>query len=64
MAGWLQGQLVVRPILRRFMREHTRKPKGTIEERAKKSRVYPCRDCELASLEELPSSALSGRRRE
>jgi len=43
-AGWLQGQLVVRPILRRFMREHTRKLKGTIEE--------------------LPSSALSGRRRE
>ena len=62
MAGWLQGQLVVSPLLRRFMREHTRKLKGTIEERAKKSRVYPCRQCKLASLEELPSSDLSRRR--
>jgi hypothetical protein len=63
-AGWLRGQLLVRPILRRFMREHTRKLKSTIEERAKKSRVYPYRQCKLAALEEVPSSGPPGRSRE
>ena len=45
LAGWLRGQLVIRPVLRRFMREHSLKLKKTIEDRAKRSRVYPYRDC-------------------
>ncbi len=47
-AGWLRGQLMVRPVLRKFMRGHARKLKATIEERAKRSRVYPYRECGLA----------------
>lgn len=47
-AGWLRGQLMVRPVLRKFMREHSRTLKATIEDRARRSRVYPYRDCGLA----------------
>jgi len=43
--GWVRGQLVVRPVLRKFMREHSRKLKATIEDRARRSRVYPYREC-------------------
>jgi len=39
--GWLRGQLLVRPILGRFTREHSRELKKTIEARALKSRLYP-----------------------
>lgn len=49
LGGWLRGQLIVRPVLRRFMREHSLKLKKTIEDRAKRSRVYPYRDCGLAT---------------
>ncbi len=47
--GWLRGRFVVRPILRRFMLAHSRKLKETIEARARKSRVYPYRECGLAN---------------
>lgn len=47
-AGWLRGQLMVRPVLRKFMREHSRKLKAMIEDRARRSRVYPYRQCGLA----------------
>lgn len=47
-AGWLKGQLFVRPILSRFMRDHSLNLKETIEARAKKSRVYAYRNCGLA----------------
>ncbi len=49
LAGWFRGQLLVRPVLRRFMREHSLKLKKTIEDRAKRSRLYPYRDCGLAT---------------
>jgi hypothetical protein len=45
LAGWLRGQLVVRRVLHRFMRRHSLKLKKTIEDRAKRSRLYPYRDC-------------------
>lgn len=38
-AGWLKAQFFVRPVLKRFMREHALKLKRTIEERAKRSLV-------------------------
>ena len=47
--GWLRGQLLVRPILKRFMREHSLELKKTIEARALKSRVYPAPAHRLAS---------------
>lgn len=43
--GWLVGHFYVKPLLSRFMREHTRKLKAIIEERAKLSRVFPYREC-------------------
>lgn len=43
--GWLKGIFYVRPLLSRFMREHARELKRTIEERAKRSRVFPYREC-------------------
>lgn len=46
--GWVRGQLVVRPVLLKFMREHSRKLKATIEDRARQSRLYPYRECGLA----------------
>lgn len=39
--GWLVGRFRVKPLLTRFMIEHTRGLKATIEERAKRSRVFP-----------------------
>ena len=48
LAGWLKGQILVRPTLSRFMRDHSRRLKETIEERAKNSRLYPYRHCGLA----------------
>jgi len=47
-AGWFKGHLLVRPSLSRFMRDHARKLKQTIEARAKESRLYPYRNCGLA----------------
>jgi hypothetical protein len=44
-AGWLKGQLLVRPVLGRFMRNRSRRLKETIEARAKESRLYPYRNC-------------------
>jgi hypothetical protein len=41
--GWLKGQLLVRPALSRFLRDHSRRLKDTIEARAKNSRLYPYR---------------------
>ena len=46
-AGWLKGQILVRPTLSRFMRDHSRRLKETIEARAKQSRLYPYRRCGL-----------------
>lgn len=43
--GWLVGRFAVKPVLRRFMRDHVRGLKETIEARAKRSRVFPYRDC-------------------
>ncbi len=42
--GWLVGRFRVKPLLTRFMLEHTRGLKATIEERAKRSRVFPYRE--------------------
>ncbi len=47
-AGWLKGRLLVRPTLSRFMRDHSRRLKETIEARAKDSRLYPYRRLCLA----------------
>jgi len=47
--GWLRSQLFVRPILRRFMREHSLELKKTIEARALKSRLYPAPSHHLPS---------------
>ena len=44
-AGWIVGMLYVRPILKRFMREHVRELKATIEARAARSHVYPQQTC-------------------
>ncbi len=43
--GWLRGIFYVRPLLRRFMHEHAHELKKTIEERAKRSRLFPYREC-------------------
>lgn len=48
-AGWLKAQFFIRPVLSKFMREHALKLKRTIEERAKRSRVYPYRECGLGA---------------
>lgn len=45
--GWVVGRFYVKPLLRRFMREHTRQLKEAIEERAKRSRVFPYRECRM-----------------
>lgn len=45
LVGWLVGQLRVRPVLARFMRAHSRELKTTIEGRARRSRVFPYREC-------------------
>jgi hypothetical protein len=50
LAGWLRGQFLVRPVLRRFMREHSLKLKETIEARARQSRIYPYRECEVSTV--------------
>jgi len=47
-AGWLKGQLLVRPTLSRFMRNHSLQLKQTLEARARESRLYPYRNCGLA----------------
>ena len=47
-AGWLKGQILVRPTLSRFMRDHSHRLKETIEARAKNSRLYPYRRSCLA----------------
>ena len=47
--GWLIGRHRVKARLSRFMREHSHALKATIEERARQSRVFPCRGCALAS---------------
>jgi len=49
-AGWLKGQILVRPTLSRFMRDHSRRLKEPIEGRAKNSRLYPYRNFGLAPL--------------
>ncbi len=44
--GWLIGRLYVRPMLRRFMEEHLLQVRETIEDRARRSRVYPWSGCD------------------
>ncbi len=41
LAGWLLGQLYVRPLLGRFMRQHVEELRQTVEARATRSHVYP-----------------------
>ena len=43
--GWIVGIAYVRPMLRRFMVGHVKKLKETIEERARRSKVYPQVPC-------------------
>ncbi len=43
--GWLVGMLLVRPFLRRFMREHAGQLTAMVEARAKQSRRFPYREC-------------------
>ena len=45
--GWLVSRLVVRHMLHRTMVEHMAELKATIEERAKRSRVFPQKPCSL-----------------
>ena len=47
--GWLAARSRVKPLLGRFMREHTHQLKATIEERAKRSRVFPYRPCPIGT---------------
>ena len=44
--GWLIGVLMVRPMMKRFMRKHVEEMKETIEARAQRSKVYPQRPCD------------------
>ena len=44
--GWLIGVLMVRPMMKRFMRKHLEEMKETIEARARRSKVYPQRPCD------------------
>lgn len=44
-AGWLIGMFYVRPLMMRFIREHLKEIRETIEARARKSRIYPQRPC-------------------
>ena len=46
--GWALGRLVVRRMLHRTMVEHMEELRVTIEERAKRSRVFPQQPCSLA----------------
>ncbi|MDA1349100.1 MAG: hypothetical protein O3A47_09595 [Chloroflexi bacterium] len=50
--GWLVAQTYVRTLLGKFMREHTASMKEKIEDRARKSRVYPYKDCGVDSINE------------
>lgn len=47
--GWLAARSRVKPLLDRFMREHARQLKATIEERAKRSRVFPYHPCAIGT---------------
>jgi hypothetical protein len=47
--GWLAARSRVKPLLGRFMREHTHQLKATIEERAKRSRLFPYRPCPIGT---------------
>lgn len=52
LAGWLVGQLYVRPLLGEFMRRHVEELTHTIEARAAQSHVYPlmCRHADHGAL--------------
>ncbi len=43
--GWAVGMIYVRPTMRRFIRRHLEELKETIEERARRSKVYPQQPC-------------------
>src|SRR5262249_601650 len=62
--GRLVGRLAVRPTLQRFMRQHSRRLKATIETRARQSRVYPVSGVpqrgSLALARRLRSSSITG----
>ena len=45
LVGWLIARWRVRPVLERFMRQHSASLKRTIEARAQQSRLYPFRGC-------------------
>ena len=47
--GWLVARFRVKLLLARFMREHTHALRAAIEERAKRSRVFPHRGCLLTT---------------
>lgn len=44
-AGWLLGKVVISPIIKKHMVEHLVEVKAVIENRARRSRVYPQREC-------------------
>ena len=43
--GWIVGQLYVKPMMKRFIRDHLQELKEAIESRARRSRVYPQLPC-------------------
>ena len=47
LAGWLIARFRVKRIVERFMAEHVQELKHAIEERAKRSKVFPYRPCGL-----------------
>ncbi len=44
--GWIVGMLYVRPMMKRFMRQHVEELKETIEARASRSKLYPQQPCD------------------
>ena len=43
--GWLFGKLLIGPIIKSHMIEHLGEVKELVENRAKRSRIYPQKDC-------------------
>ncbi len=43
--GWLVGKIIIGPIIKKHMVEHLVEVKVVIENRARRSRVYPQREC-------------------
>ena len=48
--GWLVGKIIIGPIIKKHMVEHLVEVKAVIENRARRSRVYPQRECSEADV--------------